>query len=111
MALIVRRFIARALCLSNAERSMSEVGSAEAHILFDTFPYMVSIAVPSAWNALSAAMEISEATSAYSIALAPLSHRIIRINRNIAHSLVNKGAAGVARVRLFSLAQSCRMLA
>src|SRR6476646_6768059 len=75
---------------------MSQVAPRRAHILFDTLPYIVSMAVPSAWKAPSAAMEISEATSAYSIALAPFWHRIIRINARIAHSLVNKTAAGVA---------------
>ena len=77
MALSVRRFIAGTLCLSIAERSMSEVGPWGAYILFETLPYIVSIASPNWWKAASAAIEIKEATSAYSMALAPFSHRRI----------------------------------
>ena len=42
------------------------------YILFETLPYIVSIASPNWWKAASAAIEIKEATSAYSMAFAPL---------------------------------------
>src|SRR6476619_1458115 len=91
---------------------MSQAGSGGGYNLLDTLPYMLSIAVPSAWNAPSAAMEMSEATNAYSIAFAPFSQRTIRINRIMAHSVVNKTAAGVAGPGIFlsgKLPNACRL--
>src|SRR4051794_18650749 len=60
------------------------------YILFETLPYMRSILSPNPWNAASAAMEISEATSAYSIAVAPFRQTVIRVNRIIARSWLTR---------------------
>ena len=50
-----------------------------------------------------AAIEISEATSAYSIALAPFSQRRSFVNPCIAHSLVNQSAPAIGAGRAILL--------
>ena len=59
------------------------------HMWLDTLFSIVSILVPSPIIAPIAAMEINDATSAYSIAVAPLEHRTIFLNSIMTHSEVN----------------------
>src|SRR5206468_4244286 len=65
-------------------------------------------------NAAKAAIAINEATSAYSIAFAPRSHRISRINVAMPHPLVNQCSAesGVplSQIALGSAANSLRKM-
>jgi hypothetical protein len=58
----------------------------------------MSILVPRLFIPTIAAIEISYAISAYSIAVAAWSHRRILINRCMPHSLVNRSAPGRAGI-------------
>jgi hypothetical protein len=75
------------------------------------FTYIIVIRSPRLPIAATAAIEISPATSAYSIAFAPFWHRRISVNIFMAHSLVNasdflRGLRG--HILLFA---ACRLLA
>jgi hypothetical protein len=77
---------------------------------FDTLLNITFILLPMLFMPTIAAIEISDATSAYSIAVAPDWHRRIFINRCMAHSLVNNLAPERAAIGPFCSWRACEML-
>ena len=77
---------------------------------FATLFSMVSTLVPRFCIAARAAIEMSEATSAYSIALAPFSHLKILINRFIAHSWLTPHKAETAVLASLSSGEAAKSL-
>jgi hypothetical protein len=57
--------------------------SADQFKWFDTLLYIVFILFPTFWKASRAATEISDATSAYSIAVAARAHRRSFVNKRM----------------------------
>src|SRR4051812_41700793 len=80
------------------------------HRWFDTLLNIVFTFPPRLLIAASAAIEIKEATSAYSIAVAPRMQRRIFVNPLIAHSLVNQRHSATADVTAPSSHEAAKCL-